>query len=96
MQRLYVLNSKNLPLPYRAVMAGHAVAEYMLQKGQTNWKNEYLIYLDVDDIQYWKEYLDFTKVENVPFYEPDLNNQLVSIAVLGNGKLFKNLKLMGS
>jgi len=28
-----VLNSKNLPLPYRAVMAGHAVAEYMLQKG---------------------------------------------------------------
>lgn len=33
MERLYVLNRKDLPLPYRAVMAGHAVAEYMLKKG---------------------------------------------------------------
>lgn len=30
MERLYVLNRTDLPIAYRAVMGGHAVAEYML------------------------------------------------------------------
>ena len=93
--RLYVLVRKDLPESYRAVQAGHAVAEWLLHN-QT-WQNETLIYLGVkneDSLKRWANKLTFKDMEYVAFREPDIGNQITAIASLGNGKIFKNLELL--
>jgi len=94
-QRLYVLVRNDLPQSYKAVQAGHAVAEWLL-RDQT-WRNETLVYLGVNDeneLLDWKERLDFKNKKYTEFREPDIGNQLTAIATLTEGKIFKNLKLL--
>lgn len=81
------------PLEYRAVQAGHAVAEYMLRYPGSSWKNQYLIYLQVLDITAWKEKLDFLGKTYAAFVEPDVGHKVTAIAVEDDGKLFRKLKL---
>lgn len=98
MERLYVLNRTDLPIAYRAVMGGHAVAEYMLNSNQV-WKNEVLVYLDggtEQDLLDWIEKFKRRDIEYYPFYEPDLGCQLASVAICGNKNLFRSLKIMGA
>jgi hypothetical protein len=59
-----------------------------------DWKNETLIYLscNIEQMIYRLDREDITL-----FREPDLNNQITAIAVLGNEqnqKVFKKLKLL--
>ena len=81
--KLYILIDKNLDPIYGAVQGGHAVAEWLIEHGQGKWSNEYLIYLSVD-INKWKQLLDLTESIYSEFNEPDLDNQLTSIAILEN------------
>ncbi len=93
--RLYVLVRKDLPESYRAVQAGHAVAEWLL-RDQT-WRNETLVYLGVDnerDLFDWKDKLNYKNIKYAEFKEPDIGNQLTAIAALADGKIFKKLKLI--
>lgn len=93
--RLYVLVRKDLPVSYRAVQAGHAVAEWLLR--DRSWKNETLIYLgvrDEDSLKRWANKLTFKGMEFVAFREPDLGNQITSIATVNDGKIFRNLELL--
>jgi hypothetical protein len=58
------------------------------------WKNETVVFLscDIEKMLFLLEGEDFSA-----FREPDLDNQLTSIAVLANSenrKLFKHLKLL--
>lgn len=101
MKKLYVLIRKDLPFPYRAVQAGHAVAEWLLQHGQMNkeWKNGTLIYLDVEneqDLMLWTERINRRGMQSVGFREPDIGDQMTAIACLTDSKVFSNLKLFGS
>ena len=79
--KLYVLCDKNLDPIYGAVQGGHAIAQRLIEHGQSKWSNEYLIYLSVD-INKWKQLLDIYGIVYSEFHEPDLDNQLTSIAIL--------------
>lgn len=65
----------------------------MLKYPNSNWKNQYLIYLQVEDILAWKSKLDFLDKQYAEFIEPDVGNKITSIACLDDGKIFKKLKL---
>ena len=47
--KLYVLIDSGLGPAQKAVQAGHAVAEYLLNN-PNQWKNETLVYLDCPDL----------------------------------------------
>ena len=89
MSRLYVLTRKDLPNSQSAVQAGHAVAKWLLHD-QTTWTNEYLIYLGVNneqDLKRWGNKLTRKNIKWVGFREPDLNDELTSIATTCNKKV---------
>ena len=92
-KRLYVLIDKTLDPIYGCVQGGHAVAQWLLDHPGQGWNNSYLIYLSAD-IERWKDKLEYLGIDYTSFQEPDLKNQTTSLAVLGNEKLFKNLKLI--
>jgi hypothetical protein len=90
-----VLVRKDLPESYRAVQAGHAVAEWLLH--DRSWNNETLIYLGVTNefsLYRWADRLDRKGINWVGFREPDIGNQLTAIAVENDGKVFQNLRLL--
>lgn len=86
--------SKDLQPVYGCVQGGHAVAQWLLENKDQTWNNEYLVYLYADlEKELFK--LKLNNVNFSAFYEPDLDGKLTSIAVLNDGSLFKNLKLVG-
>ncbi len=103
MNKCYVLCRKDLgelvsPI-YPAVQGGHVVAQ-LYEDGKTGkWKNEYLIYLEVeneDELKKWMYLLDSRGISYSHFLEPDIEYQLTAIATIGNDKLFKGLELLGT
>lgn len=98
-QKLFVLIRKDLPAAVQAVQAGHAVAEFCKRWqffGNTDWNNETLIYLSVQDeahLELWKFKLDSRGREYAEFREPDLNDQVTAIACMSSRNIFSNLPL---
>ncbi len=94
--KLYVLVRKDLKPSYSAVQAGHALAEYLIKKPDTQWKNGVLVYLGVKNeaaLCKWTHKLDLKGFEWVGFWEPDLDNQLTAIASVVDSNVFSKLKL---
>ena len=93
--RLYILVSEDLAPIYGAVQGGHAIAQWMLEHfDNLYWKNETVVYLscNVEKMKYLLEWDDISI-----FREPDLNNKLTAIAVVGNPRnerMFKKLRLL--
>lgn len=93
--RLYVLVSNQLEPIYGAVQGGHAIAQWMIEHSNNlYWRNETVVYLSCD-IQsiLWKLGDDDISI----FREPDLDNIITAIAVVGNVKnerVLKKLKLL--
>jgi len=96
--KLYVLIREDLTIPQRAVQAGHAVAEYLLHRPNTEWDNGTLIYLgmkDEDELSFWGDKMKLRGMDWVGFREPDRNNELTAIATVGDGKYLAQIKLLG-
>lgn len=92
MRRLYVLLSKDLDPIYACVQGGHAVAQWMLDNREAqDWHNEYLVYLYAD-VEKWSYKLTLMNRRFSKFREPDLDGKLTSIALVDDGRLFRNLK----
>ena len=94
MKKLYVIIRKDLAPSYQAVQAGHAVAEWILKNPTQaqEWGNGYLIYVAVDSLEaleYWYWKLSKEADNCTGFREPDINNELTSIACFSDGKPFK-------
>ena len=105
MKRLYVLTRNDLGIAYQSVQGSHAVAQFMLDYPNHEWKNGYLIFLEVDDgesLMQWVKKLrqkqimlpDDKKFEMSIFRESDLDNEITSVAVYTNGRIFANLDIM--
>lgn len=96
MQKLYVVIRNDMPIEYQGVQGGHAVAQWMLENPDQKWNNNYLIYLQTEDIERLRYKLNLKDIKHSHFIEPDLDNKITAIACQSEDKLFKKLKLMGS
>lgn len=91
-----MLIRQDLDPAYQSVQAGHAVAQFMLEHPD-EWKNEYLIYLHVNDIEALARWEWKIQEKDKPysiFIEPDIGNQPTAIAVKDSGRMFAKLRLM--
>jgi len=87
----------DLDLQYSAVQAGHGVAQWLLDNPQQSWNNNFLIYLAVrneEELHRLRIKLEYKGIILSKFKEPDLNNQLTSIAAYTEEKTFKKIKLL--
>ena len=91
MKRLYVLVRSDLSISQQAVQAGHAVAQWMLERRE--WENEILVYIGVThrELREWAEALGDRAVA---WREPDWNDQLTAVAVVGKREEFAGLDLL--
>jgi len=91
--RLYVIVSDTLEPIYSCVQGGHVVAQWLLDHPEQQWNNNYLIYLK-GNVEKWSYKLGNLGIDYTSFQEPDLGGQTTALAILGNEKLFKHLKLV--
>ena len=95
--KLYVLVRKDLSVPYQAVQAGHAVAQWCLENPHSKWQNHTLVYLHVNNLGnliYWREQLRLRGLNVVEFREPDIEDELTALAVYADEKHFRKLNLL--
>lgn len=93
--KMFVVTRRDLTPSQRAVQAGHALAEYMLNSSR--WKNSTLIYLGVKDLrklERLKRRLEYEEIEHYAFHEPDLDNQITAIASDQSSTIFNKLNLL--
>lgn len=100
MKKLYVIVRSDIPWIHQAVQAGHAVAEYMLKHPESQWKNDYLIYVRVPNEPALRNYKFLLETEwgcrPVAFFEPDMKDQMTAVAVEGGfaNTLLEELSLL--
>ena len=93
--KLFVIVRKDLSISQRAVQAGHAVAEYLVNG--PIWKNQTLIYLGAKSLNHLKNIiskLEFEGIDYTEWREPDLNNEITAIASHCDNPIFKKLNLL--
>lgn len=96
MKKLFVLVRTDLNPAYRAVQAGHAVAEFVLNRPNV-WSNEILVYLGVKSLfslEIIKNKFEKDNIDFIEFREPDLENQLTAIATVNENKVITKLNLL--
>ncbi len=99
MNKVYVLCRRDLEskaLTYPLVQGGHALAQLVLSGKLESWNNDYLIYVEVKDLEELKEWM--SKLDRIGhhyshFVEPNLDYEITSIAVEGDLKMFSRLPL---
>ena len=94
--KLYVVVRDDLSVPQKAVQAGHALAEFLIEN-ETSWKNGTLVYLRVpneDHLIRLSDRLGGYGMEHSTFREPDMNNELTALASTEGKKFFSRLKLL--
>ncbi len=97
--KLYILVSNQLNPIYGAVQGGHAIAQFLIEHPNSEWKNNTVVYLscDIDNFlnrQKKRNQLLKDELHSV-FKESDLNNQITAIACYKiPQKYVKNLKLL--
>lgn len=99
--RLYILIREDLSNAQKAVQAGHAIAQWMIEHHHKHeWHNGTLIYLTVPDEQVLTEWFEVAQIKQLPcscFREPDMNDQMTAIAILADEKskkMFAKLPMM--
>ena len=83
-QALFVLVRKDLSKSSQSVQAGHAVAKFILDH-DGEWQNGTLVYLSVQNGKQLTEICgQMRHLEQSAFKEPDLDNQVTAVAILGS------------
>lgn len=96
MSKMYVIVRNDLTPSQKAVQAGHALAEWMLEDSES-WKNHTLVYLTVKSriqLENLITDLQWDDLKYVQFNEPDINNEVTAVASYGNNRFFKRLNLL--
>lgn len=102
--KLRVISRRDLSTAYQAVQSGHAGIQFQHEHRRIakRWykKSNYLIFLSVKDETELTELISLAKSNKIKisvFREPDLNNEITSIALepgLISNKITSNLKLL--
>ncbi len=87
-KKLYVLVDSSLSKSQQAVQSAHAVAQFLLEYPDSEWRNNTLVLLKVDNLENWMSQAD------AYFKEPDFGNKLTAIAILDKPGVFRHLKLV--
>ena len=96
-KKLFIITRRDLSGSQQAVQSGHSVAEFLIKYPNTKWNNGILVYLGVKNeknLQKWMLKMYLWKVPCVCFHEPDMNNELTSIASFYDESFFKNLQVL--
>ena len=95
--KLFVVVRLDLSNSQRSVQAGHAIAEFMLHRPNSSWKNHTLVILGVDNkdrLEQVIDRLDMKGIDWIGFREPDLNNEITAIASDIDCGVFRKMKLL--
>lgn len=101
--KLYVLIRKDLSPEQKAVQAGHAIAELLLDvpKERHKWRNGTLVYLEVENEEEIQNYWEFFNNNTLGtkkgmFFEPYKDMGYTALAVIGPSveNVLKDLTLM--
>lgn len=100
-KRLYILIRNDLSNAQKAVQAGHAIAQWMIEHhSKKEWNNNTLIYLTIPNEQDLTDWFEIAKMKQLQcscFREPDMNDQMTAIAILADEKskkMFAKLPMM--
>ena len=96
LKKMFVIVRKDIPKIHQAVQGGHALAEYLL-KESSSWTNGTLIYLGVKGLNQLENLKNRFETEGIPhreFREPDMGNQITSIATDVENRYIKKLNLL--
>lgn len=107
--KLYVIVRGDLTPGQKAVQAGHALAQWLIDKPHAQsdkhnkhskhsvWNNGILVYLQAksaSQLRFLRTRLTHEGHAFAEFTEPDMGNELTAIAALGPVKYFKRLPLL--
>lgn len=92
-KKLYILTDKSLEPIYAAVQGSHAVAKYLIDFPDNEWKNSTLVYLKCD-VELWKHKLNIQDISYSEWKEPDLNHMTTALACFNEGKVFRKLRTL--
>ena len=89
--RLYVVTRKDLSPGSQIAQTGHSIAQFLLEHPEKSkeWNNNYLVCLSTENEKSLNKLLEKLESFDIPismFYEPDLDNQLTSIAFQHNSE----------
>ncbi len=103
-KKLYVLVRKDMSNSQKAVQAGHAVAQFLIENPDTEWDNGTLVYLSCGPmylmgcgaIEAVHEDLALAGCETASFREPYMDNKVTAIAAFGPkaADLLKDFRLL--
>lgn len=88
-KKLFVVTRRDLKPGYQIAQAGHAISQYFIEHPQKahQWNNNYLISLSIENEFQLYNLLEKLKHHGVSvsyFCEPDIGDELTSIAFEGN------------
>jgi hypothetical protein len=96
-KKMYILVRNDLAEKYCIVQGSHALAQYAIDHKNLflEWNNRTIVFLGVrnlKELRKWLYLLEETRKDFSTFDEPDLDDQLTSIACYDTGEIFKGLK----
>ena len=99
-KRIYSLTRMDISDGQKTVQSGHSIAQYIIDHNphQTNeWSNGSIINLGLGSLKSlnrWVKKLETLDIAYSIFREPDMNNEITSIAILHEGNIFKGIPLL--
>jgi len=98
--RIYTLTRTDISNGQQAIQAAHSLAQYIIDHNPHQigeWENGSIINLGLGSEKSLNRWIRKLKNKNIKFSifrEPDLSNQITSIAILDTGALFKGIPLL--
>jgi len=99
-KRIYTLTRSDISSGQKTVQSGHSLAQYIIEHNphqEGEWSNGSIICLKLGKEKALKRWIK--KLENMGlkisiFREPDMDNEITSIATLHHGDIFKGIPLL--
>jgi hypothetical protein len=85
-----------MPIGLQAAQAFHAGVQWYKENPDHEWQNDFVVLLEVKDVNKWIYKLDHLGEKYTTFTEPDQNFKVTAIATPADGKYFTKLPLLGS